>query len=82
MTIGTVKMSSKGQIVIPQNIREELHATEGTLFAVISKKDAIILKKITMPRKEDLINDLRSIAKKSKKKLQKKGFTEKDLRNK
>jgi len=28
MTLETVKMSSKGQIVIPQEIREEAHAAE------------------------------------------------------
>lgn len=32
----TVKLSSKGQIVIPKNIRDELHLSAGTEF-VISK---------------------------------------------
>ncbi|VVB81041.1 Uncharacterised protein [uncultured archaeon] len=35
MEVETVKMSSKGQIVIPQDIREELHASEGTVFSVV-----------------------------------------------
>lgn len=72
-------MSSKGQIVIPLDIREELHAHTGTVFAVVGSKDTIVLKKIITPSKEDLIKDLGLFAKNAKKKLQSKGFTEKDL---
>jgi AbrB family looped-hinge helix DNA binding protein len=82
MALETVKMSSKGQIVIPQDIREEVHVAEGTIFAVVGNKDTIILKKIATPSKEDLIKDLGLFAKKAKAKLQKKGVTEKDLRAK
>ena len=32
MPAETIKMSSRGQIVIPQDIREELKASEGTIF--------------------------------------------------
>ena len=62
MTIETVKMSSKGQIVIPQDLREELHAHTGTVFAVVGGRDTIVLKKIETPSKEELIKDLRKIA--------------------
>ena len=82
MTVETVKMSSKGQIVIPLDLREELHAQEGTIFAVIGTKDTIVLKKIATPNKEDLIKELESLAQKAKKKLQSKGITEKDLKAK
>ena len=82
MTLETVKMSSKGQIVIPQGIREEVHAAEGTIFAVIGNHDTIILKKIATPSKEELIQDLGRFAQKAKAKLQKRGVTEKDLRAK
>ncbi|MCK4589090.1 MAG: AbrB/MazE/SpoVT family DNA-binding domain-containing protein [Nanoarchaeota archaeon] len=82
MVVETVKMSSKGQIVIPLDIREEIHASEGTLFAVVSSRDTLVLKKIATPNKEELIKELSSIAKKAKQKLQKKGITEKDLQAK
>jgi AbrB family looped-hinge helix DNA binding protein len=82
MSVETLKMSSKGQIVIPYGIREELHAMEGTLFAVLSSKDTVILKKIEKPSKEELIKDLKAIAVSGKKRLQKKGFTEATLRAK
>ena len=82
MNVETVRMSSKGQVVIPQDIREEIQVHEGTVFAVVGTKDTIILKRITTPSKEELIKDLGFFAKKSKMKLQTKGFREKDLQAK
>lgn len=82
MSVETVRMSSKGQIVIPQDVREELQVDEGSVFAVVGSKDTIILKKITTPSKEELINGLESFAKKAKIKLQSRGIREKDLQAK
>ena len=82
MNVETVRMSSKGQIVIPQDVRKEIHVDEGTIFAVVGTKDTIILKKITTPSKEELIKDLEFFAKNAKMKLHTKGFTEKDLQAK
>ncbi len=82
MKVETVRMSSKGQVVIPQDIREEIHVDEGTIFAVVGTKDTIILKRISTPSKEELIKDLGFFAKKAKMKLQSKGFMEKDLQEK
>jgi len=64
MAIETIKMSSKGQIVIPQGIRDALSAIEGTIFAVVHSGEAIILKKITTPSQEELLGELGNIAKK------------------
>ena len=79
MVVETVKMSSKGQVVIPLDIREEIHASEGTLFAVIGSKDTLILKKITTPSKEKLIKDLEKIAKAGRKRAEKLGIKETDV---
>ena len=46
------KASSKGQVVIPQAIREKLGIEEGTPFAVWSKGDEILMKKVIMPTKK------------------------------
>lgn len=45
MEVAITKMSSKGQIVIPQEMREGLQ--EGDKIIVIQNKDQIILKKAT-----------------------------------
>jgi len=39
-------MSSKGQIVIPQKIRNELNIEEGSVVAIDKMKNMIIIKKI------------------------------------
>ncbi len=46
------KISSKGQVVIPRSIRDELGIEEGTPFAVWSKGDEILLKKVAIPAKK------------------------------
>jgi len=79
MVVETVRMSSKGQIVIPQDIREDINANEGTVFAVVGSKDTVIFKKISTPSKQELIKDLEKIAKEGRKRLERKGLKEKDI---
>ncbi len=81
MIVETVKMSSKGQIVIPQDIREEINANEGTIYSVISNKDTVILKKIVMPSKEELLKEIETIAKEGRKRAEKLGIKESDVPN-
>ena len=79
MPAETIKMSSRGQIVIPQDIREEIKASEGTIFSVVSSKDAIILKKISIPSKEDLIKEIGAIALEGRKMAERLGIKESDV---
>ena len=79
MPAETIKMSSRGQIVIPQDIREELKASEGTIFSVVSAKDTIILKKLLTPSKEELIKELGAIALEGSKRAKKLGIKESDV---
>ena len=50
--ISTTKMSSKGQVVIPEEIRDYLELENGSKFIVMTVDDSIILKKI-QPIAED-----------------------------
>jgi len=79
MAVDTIKMSSKGQIVIPQDIREEIDAEEGTIFSVVSNNGTVILKKIETPSKEDLIKEFEAIAKEGRKRAEKLGIKESDI---
>ncbi len=45
----TAKMSSKGQVVIPEEIRKRLRLKTGDRFVVLGEKDTVILKTITPP---------------------------------
>ncbi len=79
MAVETVKMSSKGQIVIPQGIREEIRAEEGTVFAIAGSGDTLILKRINTPSKEEIIKNLNQISKENQKRLKKMGIKESDI---
>ena len=62
-TLATTKMSSKGQVVIPENIRESLHLESGAQFVVVGEDDVVILKVINPPK----MGDFGSIIKKARK---------------
>ena len=47
--IATTKMSSKGQVVIPEKIRKQLNLAAGSQFVVMAEDDVVILKRITAP---------------------------------
>ena len=64
--LATTKMSSKGQVVIPEDIRKRLNLSEGTQFVVTGKDDVVILKAIAEPSLdefESLIQEARAQAK-------------------
>ena len=47
-----ITMSSKGQIVVPKDLRQEMKIDAGTNFVIFGKDDTLILKKIDVPRAE------------------------------
>ncbi len=47
--LSTTKMSSKGQVVIPEEIRKRLHLHTGAQFVVVGENNVVILKAITPP---------------------------------
>lgn len=79
MAVQTTRMSSKGQVVIPQDVREEIEADEGTIFAVMSGKDSIILKKMKTPSKEELIREFKKIALEGSRRAERLGLKESDV---
>jgi len=42
----TIKISSKGQIVIPLKIRNELKMNEGSILGIEKMKDMVVIKKV------------------------------------
>ena len=52
MDIEITKMTSKGQVVIPRELREQAKLKEGEKLLVYGDKETIILKKIVSPVKE------------------------------
>ena len=64
----TTKMSSKGQVVIPEEIRKRLGLEAGDQFVVVADKDTVIMKTISPPSTDEfdtLIADARKQARKA-----------------
>jgi AbrB family looped-hinge helix DNA binding protein len=47
--VATTKMSSKGQVVIPEQIRKSLSLEAGTQFIVLGDDGVVVLKTISPP---------------------------------
>jgi AbrB family looped-hinge helix DNA binding protein len=48
-TLATTRMSSKGQVVIPESVRKRLNLKEGAQFLVVGDADVVILKVVLPP---------------------------------
>ena len=67
-TPSTTKMSSKGQVVIPEAIRKRLGIEPGDRFVVVAGEDAVILKTIaapTMDEFDELLGEARKQARRA-----------------
>ena len=61
----TTRMSSRGQVVIPEEIRERLGLKPGDQFVVLGEKDVVILKTLSTPSMSEfgsIIREARSRA--------------------
>ncbi len=47
--VATTKMSSKGQVVIPEQVRKSMSLKNGTQFIVLGEGDVVVLKTISPP---------------------------------
>jgi AbrB family looped-hinge helix DNA binding protein len=68
-SLATTKMTSRGQVVIPEDIRKRLNLKVGAQFVVVGEKDVVIFKSISQPSMEDfdkLIAEARKQAKEAK----------------
>ncbi len=66
--LATTKLSSKGQIVIPENVRDKVGLHTGDQFVIVADKDVVILKVIKKPSTKEftsLVMQARKLAKKA-----------------
>ncbi len=75
MKVEFTKLSSKGQVVIPKNIRKKLNIDEGMPLIVTENNNSVIIKKVEIPKSwKEASAPFREVAKKS-------GFSKEDLMN-
>ena len=61
----TTTLSSKGQVVIPEEIRDRLGLTPGTRFVVVAERDVVIFKVLEAPDADEysgLVAQARAVA--------------------
>ena len=75
MSLATTKMSSKGQVVIPEDIREHMGLAAGDQFIVVAENDVVILKAIKRPS----MKEFGSLIRKARKNAKAAGITKQDI---
>ncbi len=74
MATSLTKVSSKGQIVIPKDLRERLNLKEGDTLLVYSTGSMLVIRKVA--RQESILS---VIAEPVRKKIKRLGLTRKDV---
>lgn len=69
--VSTTRMSSKGQVVIPEEVRRRLALDAGTQFIVLAEDDVVILKMVRPPS----MGDFDRLVKKARKEARAAGLT-------
>ena len=75
--IATTRLSTKGQVVIPESIREQLHLETGMQFVVVAEGDVVVLKVISTPS----MSEFDPMIAKARKQAADAGLTPEDLDN-
>ena len=73
--VATTRMSSKGQVVIPEDVRRALGLEVGVQFVVMGDGDTVVLKRIAAPAK----NELRSMIGKVRSQARRAGMKASDV---
>tara|TARA_Y100000310_G_scaffold345521_1_gene465949 strand:+ start:1816 stop:2079 length:264 start_codon:yes stop_codon:yes gene_type:complete len=73
-----VKMSPKGQLVVPQGIRKEEKFKSGDRFIALPVKDGVLFKRIEIP---DVKLEFEKMAKEIQKHFKEKKVTKKDVKD-
>ena len=74
-TLATTRMSSKGQVVIPESIRKRLDLKEGAQFLVVGDVDVVILKVVTPPD----MNEFDALIKQARQQAKEAGLKQSDV---
>jgi len=74
-TVATTTLSSKGQVVIPEEVRTALGLEPGAQFVVMGDGDVVILKRIEAPAR----GDFRALTAKVRKQARRAGLKPADV---
>ena len=75
--IATTKMSSRGQVVIPEDIRDKMGLHSGDQFLVLAEKDVVILKIVARPS----MSEYKNLITKARKSAKAAGLTQESIKS-
>jgi len=75
--LATTKLSSKGQVVITEDVRERLGLKPGVQFVVVGDADVVMLKVISPPP----VEEFGELLKKVRRQARKAGMKQSDIRS-
>jgi AbrB family looped-hinge helix DNA binding protein len=76
MSMDFTRLSEKGQVVIPNEMRKRMNLKEGTRFVVLGLDDTIVLRRLEVSQEK---LRLKRLLAESRAKAEKAGFTEKEI---
>ncbi len=73
--VSTTKLSSRGQVVIPEEVRRRLGLEPGEQFVVVGDADTVVLKRIEAPR----IKEFDALVSRARKAAKRVGLRQQDI---
>jgi AbrB family looped-hinge helix DNA binding protein len=74
-TAATTKLSSRGQVVIPEEVRTRLGLEPGVRFVVVAEGDVVVLKALKAPR----LTDFKDLLDEAQRSAEEAGLTKGDV---
>lgn len=75
----TTKMSSKGQVVLPEALRETYGWESGTAFTIVVYKGSVIMQPIATPTEEELAAEFDEVFAESRRQAKEAGMVPADI---
>ena len=66
MKVKMVKITKKGQVIIPPEIRKKLQIKQNDVLAVSAEEDCILIRKVEVPEWKEMFSKGETIAKEKK----------------
>lgn len=76
MSLDFTRLSEKGQIVIPSQMRKKMNLKEGTRFVILTLDDTIVLRKLELSQEKTRLKQLLA---KSREKAERLGFSQNEI---
>lgn len=76
MSLDFTRLSEKGQVVIPNEMRKRMNLKEGTRFVIMGLDDTLVLRRLELSQER---LRLKRLLAKSREKARKAGFSQKEI---